>query len=94
MKSRIRDGVFRLDLEHEESFGHYIMAKLDMKNSKLIFYDSYSDDIRKSQYFDFPLISRIIHGMHDYYTAKRKMPPKPLEVFQQPMMHQSGSDCG
>ena len=48
MKSRIRDRVFRLDLEHEESYGHYIMAKLDMKNSKLIFSHSEEKNATKT----------------------------------------------
>ena len=92
MKHSMKDGV--LNPEDYNTNGHYIMVKLDINSAKAIFYDSYSDDVRKSPYFDYSVISQIIRDMYKYYTAKRNMPEKPFELFQQPMMHQSGSDCG
>ena len=62
MKQSMKEGV--LNLEDYNTNGHYIMVKLDINSAKAIFYDSYSDDVRKSPYFDFSVISRIIRDMY------------------------------
>ena len=70
------------------------MLKLNMNTSTVIIYDSACDDLRKSPYFDYPLIAHIIQNMHNYYKTERNMPTKQLQFFDQSIMHQSGSDCG
>ena len=42
------------------TMGHFITAKLEMKNSKVLIYDSLNSSLKSSEYFDFPVIANVI----------------------------------
>lgn len=92
MKKRFLKGEFAYD--QTASPGHFVTLKLNMKSSSLQVYDSMNTDIRKSQYFDYPLVLTIINFIYCHHKLERNQPIEKLRVFQQKLQRQSSVDCG
>ena len=94
MKQRLKNGEFSYDSYSHDIGGHFIMAKLDMSTSTVVFYDSINSDIRQSSYFDFALIARVFQNIHSYYKLKRNQPLQQIIFQQQALKSQGNNDCG
>lgn len=92
MTKRFSKGNFAYD--QSASPGHFITLKLNMKTSSVTIYDSLNTDIRKSMYFDFPLVLTIINFIYCHHKSEMNQPIEKLRVYQQKLQRQSSVDCG
>ena len=89
MKKRFKAGEFQYD----NTAGHYITLHMKMNSSTVSVYDHCNEELTKSTYFDFVVISKALQAIHDYYSKKNE-PAKALKFIQNLMKPQSSVDCG
>ena len=77
-----------------EDAGHFIVCRLDIVSSQVIFYDTLNESIQSSSYFDFPIIFKTLRFIHDFYRTKQNMNRCELNVSQQILQNQRGLNCG
>ena len=74
--------------------GHFIVCRLDISSSEVIFYDTMNQNIQSSLYFDYPLIIKTLKMIHDFYRIKRNMENCEMTINQQLLQKQRGLNCG
>ena len=94
MKRKMKKGIFSYDSANDSGGGHFMLVQLHVDSSKVEIFDSLNYDLRQSPYFFFPIIHRILQGLHDFLKVKRNQPTATIQYIHQKIKQQSNVDCG
>ena len=71
-----------------------MLVDLHIDSSEVEIFDSLNYDLRYSPYFYFPILHRVIQGLHDFPKTKRNQPTSPIQYIHQKIKKQPNVNCG
>ena len=90
MKRNFKKKIFKYD----NSAGHFITLLMKMSTSEIHIYDHLNEDMTKSAYFDFELISKVLQSIHSHHKHQRGEEITMLKYIQHNLKNQTDSNCG
>ena len=71
-----------------------MLVQLNTEKSEVYVYDSLNQDLRYSPYFFFPIVNKVIQGLHDFLKTQRNQPTVTVKYIQQKIKQQFSLNCG